>query len=64
MNYYYFISTLPMLDFQRPSFDGGVRAFDDMCRNSLSAEDADKLLKVSLANPAEDDQLFVDARPE
>lgn len=55
MNYYYFISTLPMLDFQRPSFDGGVRAFDDMCRNSLSAEDADKLLKVSLANPAEDE---------
>ena len=53
MNYYYFISTLPMLDFQRPFFDGGVRAFDEMCRNSVSAEDADKLLKVNLDNPPE-----------
>lgn len=52
MNYYYFISTLPMLDFQRPSFDGGVRAFDEMCRNSLSAEDAARLSKVSINNPA------------
>ena len=54
MNYYYFTSTLPMLDFQRPSFEGGVCAFDDMCRNSLSVEDADRLAKVSLENPAVD----------
>lgn len=53
MNYYYFISTLPMLDFQRPSFDGGVAAFDEMCRNALSAEDAARLAAVSLENPAQ-----------
>ena len=52
MDYYYFISTLPMLDFQRPSFDGGIQAFDEMCRNSLSAEDAARLAKVSISNPA------------
>lgn len=51
MNYYYFISTLPMLDFQHPFFDGGVRAFDDMCRNALTAADADKLSEVNLDNP-------------
>ena len=51
MNYYYFISTLPMLDFQHPAFEGGVRAFDDMCRNALAAGDADKLAEVSLENP-------------
>lgn len=52
MDYYYFISTLPMLAFQRPSFDGGIQAFDEMCRNSLSAEDAARLAKVSISNPA------------
>ena len=41
-----------MLDFQRPSFDGGIQAFDEMCRNSLSAEDAARLAKVSISNPA------------
>lgn len=40
-----------MLDFQRPSFDGGVRAFDGMCRNSLKAEDAGFLSEVTLENP-------------
>ena len=51
MNYYYFISTLPMLDFMHPAFDGGVRAFDEMCRDSLDAGDADKLARVTLENP-------------
>lgn len=40
-----------MLDFQRPSFEGGVSAFDEMCSNALSAEDAAKLEKVSIGNP-------------
>lgn len=51
MNYYYFISTLPLLDFHRPAFDGGVRAFDEMCSSALSVEDAAKLKDVSIANP-------------
>ncbi|MBR2508494.1 MAG: DUF2764 family protein [Lentisphaeria bacterium] len=51
MKYYYFISTLPMLDFQRPAFDGGVRAFDEMCGSSLAPEDAEFLLSVTLDNP-------------
>ena len=51
MNYYYFISTLPMLDFQRPAFDGGVQAFDTMCRNALDEKDADMLAAVTLENP-------------
>ena len=51
MNYYYFISSLPMLDFQRPVFEGGVAAFDEMCRISLDVQTADKLAEISLENP-------------
>lgn len=40
-----------MLDFQRPYFEGGVAAFDDMCKNNINAADADKLMQITLENP-------------
>ena len=51
MNYYYFISTLPMLDFQRPSFEGGVEKFDCMCREAMTDDEFERLMSVSIENP-------------